>query len=229
MIKGVIRIRVDTEDVFCELTQEMGEVIFVSRAEMHADGVISFVIDLPKTIPNVVSRLEADSLVEEVRPITESKFLIRKKSAGAIPIILQNGGMLHGTDTVYEKDRVFNVLVFHRSHLRNIVAELEDARGNVNMMKITTTADEGPLLSSRQEEVVQTALQNGYFDWPRKIDSSDLAEILDVSHPTMLEHLRKGEKKLLQWIFHKTDYETFDHNTATRPQIEGSSVSADGG
>jgi predicted DNA binding protein len=45
--------------------------------------------------------------------------------------------------------------------------------------------------------VIKYALQAGYFEWPREITADELAAELDISRATLLEHLRKGQSKLL--------------------------------
>jgi predicted DNA binding protein len=52
-------------------------------------------------------------------------------------------------------------------------------------------------LSERQREVFDLARREGYYTWPRETSAADLAETLDLSKPTLLEHLRKAEAKLL--------------------------------
>jgi predicted DNA binding protein len=52
-------------------------------------------------------------------------------------------------------------------------------------------------LSERQREVFELAQQSGYYTWPREISASELADKLDLSKTTILEHLRKAEAKLL--------------------------------
>lgn len=52
-------------------------------------------------------------------------------------------------------------------------------------------------LSERQREVFQLAQQNDYYSWPRGTSAGDLADELDISKTTLLEHLRKAESKLL--------------------------------
>lgn len=55
----------------------------------------------------------------------------------------------------------------------------------------------GSSLSERQREVFSLAQQRGYYRWPREVSASELADELDVSKTTLLEHLRKAEAKLL--------------------------------
>lgn len=52
-------------------------------------------------------------------------------------------------------------------------------------------------LSERQREAFDLARRRGYYTWPREVSAADLAEELGVSKPTLLEHLRKAEAKLL--------------------------------
>ncbi|WP_254534686.1 helix-turn-helix domain-containing protein [Halomarina litorea] len=53
------------------------------------------------------------------------------------------------------------------------------------------------VLSERQREVFDLARKRGYYEWPREVSAADLADELGVSKPTLLEHLRKAEAKLL--------------------------------
>ncbi|ELZ31149.1 response regulator receiver modulated GAF sensor protein [Halogeometricum pallidum JCM 14848] len=48
-------------------------------------------------------------------------------------------------------------------------------------------------LTDRQEEVLRTAYFAGFFDWPREATGKQVAELLDVSQPTVNRHIRKGE------------------------------------
>ena len=52
-------------------------------------------------------------------------------------------------------------------------------------------------LSARQREVFELARQEGYYTWPREVSATELADDLEVSKATLLEHLRKAEVKLL--------------------------------
>ena len=53
------------------------------------------------------------------------------------------------------------------------------------------------LLSVRQRELLELACDRGYYSWPRTVTLDDLADELEISKPTILEHLRKAEAKIL--------------------------------
>lgn len=56
------------------------------------------------------------------------------------------------------------------------------------------------LLTERQQEILQEAIQQGYYEVPRKVTHQDVAESLDCSGGTVGEHLRKIEARLLSEI-----------------------------
>jgi PAS domain S-box-containing protein len=54
--------------------------------------------------------------------------------------------------------------------------------------------DEG--LTERQREVMVTAYESGFFESPRDTTGEQLAELLDLSQPTMTHHLREAQRRL---------------------------------
>mgnify|MGYP000221122399 CR=1 FL=1 len=56
-------------------------------------------------------------------------------------------------------------------------------------------------LTDRQLEVLRTAYHAGFFEWPRTSTGEDVAEMLDVSQPTVNRHLRVGQQRLLERLF----------------------------
>lgn len=56
-------------------------------------------------------------------------------------------------------------------------------------------------LTDRQQEVVRTALELGYYDVPRSATHEDVAAELDVAPSTASEHLRKAEVALVRSAF----------------------------
>lgn len=53
-------------------------------------------------------------------------------------------------------------------------------------------------LSGKQLHIIKTALDSGYYDCPRQIDSRGLARKVGIAQSTLLEHLRKAQFKILR-------------------------------
>lgn len=56
-------------------------------------------------------------------------------------------------------------------------------------------------LTDRQQTALETAYLNGYFEWPRPVDGTELAGTMDISRQTFHQHLRSAERKLVEGYF----------------------------
>ncbi len=56
------------------------------------------------------------------------------------------------------------------------------------------------ILTDKQREILAAAYKYGYYDIPTGISSERLAEKVNISKPTLLEHLRKAERRILTEI-----------------------------
>jgi len=86
------------------------------------------------------------------------------------------------------------------AELRKLVKVIEGI-GSVKEMHVRPAAfhpdDLLEILTHRQREVVIAAQRNGYYDYPRRINSEKLAQKVGVSKATLVEHLRKAEGRLI--------------------------------
>ena len=69
-------------------------------------------------------------------------------------------------------------------------------------------------LTDKQRAALRAAYFAGYFDWPRGSTAEEVAESMGVSSPTLHNHLRKAERKLLASFFEYTR----DHLGADAPR-----------
>ncbi len=60
-------------------------------------------------------------------------------------------------------------------------------------------------LTDRQEEVIRTAYYSGFFEWPRRSNGQDVAELLGVTQPTVNRHIRAGERTVFGLLFDDED------------------------
>ena len=56
------------------------------------------------------------------------------------------------------------------------------------------------VFAPKQMDVFLKAVKAGYYDFPRKISAKDLAKNIGKGKATILEHLRKTEKKIFSEI-----------------------------
>jgi PAS domain S-box-containing protein len=56
-------------------------------------------------------------------------------------------------------------------------------------------------LTNRQLTALRKGYLGGFFDWPRDVSGEELAESMDICPSTFHQHLRAGERKLLESVF----------------------------
>ncbi len=96
------------------------------------------------------------------------------------------------------------VLDGERSDMTRRLDEIrEEMNATIEIRQVETpvdlngSGDQFTDLSERQREVFELARREGYYTWPREVSATELAEEIDLSQATVLEHLRKAEAKIL--------------------------------
>ena len=74
---------------------------------------------------------------------------------------------------------------------------------SVRQDKIRTDADTSNL-TQRQKEILEIAVQQGYYASPRDTSGAELAEQLDISSSTLHQHLRVIEHKVMHSFFQRS-------------------------
>ncbi|UOO95507.1 helix-turn-helix domain-containing protein [Halococcus dombrowskii] len=88
---------------------------------------------------------------------------------------------------------------------KQIETRLGDVYESVSMTMVQTdptrspaeSSDDCPPLTDRQRQVLEIALEMGYFERPRGKNAEELATMLDISRSTFTQHLRAAEQKTL--------------------------------
>jgi predicted DNA binding protein len=83
-----------------------------------------------------------------------------------------------------------------REALTDLLDKLKREKIDVKIVRLTSVADV-ETLTTHQRSIVQMALEEGYFDYPRRISLRQLAKKAGVSSATVSEVLRRAEKKIL--------------------------------
>lgn len=74
--------------------------------------------------------------------------------------------------------------------------ELEEYGCDVRIERVTALGGKG-ILTDRQEEIIRIAFSSGYFDYPRRTDTKNLAGKLNISPSTLSEVLRAAHRRIL--------------------------------
>ncbi|WP_436910157.1 helix-turn-helix domain-containing protein [Halosimplex marinum] len=100
-------------------------------------------------------------------------------------------------------------LSFHATDVETVRAAVDDldaAYGSVRIDRLARTGEgedddmvlvDRGRLTDRQQEVLETAMEMGYFERPRSANATEVAAALDISPSTFAEHLASAQSKVL--------------------------------
>ena len=141
--------------------------------------------------------------------------VVYERASSIVPEIVNSEFMPIEPVHITEGFEYWTVLV-HADKLEEVFRELEDEY-DVELQSIHEAAPANSVefadvidrvydqLSPRQIECLFEASDAGYYNWPREISATDVADLLGVSSPTFLEHLRKGEQKALDLVLEELE------------------------
>lgn len=178
-------------------------------------SLLYFVTASGAAVGDVLDRITAADAVEDARLIRDYEddalfeFVVSGDSLATI--LVERGGTvreLSAESGVLDVSGVFSEQVdirrvvetversFPATDLRSKRKVSEPARSTVNVQQ--TVHDR---LTERQQTVLRAAYLAGYFEWPRGSTAEELAASMDVSSPTLHNHLRKAQQKVFDTVF----------------------------
>jgi hypothetical protein len=113
--------------------------------------------------------------------------------------------LVYTTPSLISEDRMVISAIGLDRDLARFMDGVRKHVGEVVNMSLTRAAyqrrDILTVLTDRQREVLTTANEHGYYDYPRRTSSERLAERVGISKPVLLQHLRKAEGRIMADIF----------------------------
>lgn len=160
-----------------------------------ADALERAMQEIPEVVGYDIERIDGRSCYVYVRDATTDSL---QEMFGPI----SSGGLVVVPPIEYDPDGTVAFSIFGPDD------ELQDALKGISVpVDVTieavgglagTTAAVETLLTDRQREVVETAVELGYYDVPRTASQEDIAVELDCAPSTIAEHLRKAESRVLR-------------------------------
>ena len=102
---------------------------------------------------------------------------------------------------VTEENKIIVSFIGAQKNLLKFVELVKSHIGEIKNISIKQAAyqkqDILSILTKKQRKALAAAYKHGYYDIPRKISSERLSEKVSISKPTLMEHLRKAERRIL--------------------------------
>ncbi len=153
---------------------------------------------------------ELEKVVEEVKksPVVKEAYIVESKRGRMVGSLLTKSvfcGMVMASNafcrTCLFQSRAkpdgtveWTIAFTGREALTELLDRLKVEKVDVKILRLTSVADVDSL-TSRQRSIVEIALEEGYFDYPRRITLRKLAKKVGVSASTVSEVLRRAKRK----------------------------------
>ena len=154
--------------------------------------------------------LKENVSIDELKQIGNMEILNVLKSDDNKHICMVRGQQSHSeldldliwtTPSMISEDKVVVSFIGAQKSILKFVEGTRAGVGEIINMSFQKAAYEKQdilsILTTKQREVLAAAYKHGYYDIPRKISSERLSEKVNISKPTLMEHLRKAENRLI--------------------------------
>lgn len=206
----------DTPAPLVGLSRSGYEVSFEGAVSDDDGGLLEFyAIDGPSSA-DAIEALSNVTGIETARTITEhdGELLVELRFAESLLATFTDQGATVESLTVSEgRCRVVATLpqsVAVKAVVEGILAAYPTAELRAQRQTERSGTSRGAFrtdleadLTERQREVLQAAYLSGFFGWPRERTGEEIADSLGITPSTLHQHLRVGERKLLDAFFER--------------------------
>ncbi|MCX8150636.1 MAG: helix-turn-helix domain-containing protein [Candidatus Bathyarchaeota archaeon] len=126
---------------------------------------------------------------------------LESEGCGVCNAILSSEAFLVSGKSIENFTIVYSFLVPNFGSYKKIISALEAMELKVKILKMGRFESHAGVLTEKQEKIFWLALKSGFFDYPRKIDTVELAKRLGISPSTLSEITRRGTRRLLEYYF----------------------------
>ena len=177
------------DDDACEL------YVHVESPESGVDAVddLPFVEEVRAVSDDDDEHLTAAVTLTEAPPLTR----LAEYGVVVVAVTARPEGADVTLETRPEQD-VRRVLDVFRAEYEGVTLRSRCGRENRDRSLTEFAAAVDDQLTDRQRAALRTAELNGYFEWPRPVDGSEIAEQMGITRQTFHQHLRAAERKLVE-------------------------------
>lgn len=145
-------------------------------------------------------------VIKEDRGNNEFIFFSKHKWVKQTKEFLNKLDLIIDPPIILDKDRLLVSIITDSKNIDKFVESLDSFYNT--KLEILSISDIQPnyenlflKLTDRQKEIVYYAIQHGYFEIPRRINSKKIANHFKISRSALYEHLRKIERIIYHTIF----------------------------
>ncbi|WP_324759124.1 helix-turn-helix domain-containing protein [Haloarcula sp. GH36] len=197
-----------------ELTLTVPEDIWIGDVSRQHDVTVRVLAALPDEESGVgLAEVTTDDLpgvlgdIESREPVTSMEILSTTNDTALIqfetstPLLLfpiQGSGIpLEMPFTLEDGEAIWEITA-PQERLSQLGEQLDEFGIPFTVEKVQQHVTEEPVLTESQRDLVRTAVEEGYYDTPRRCSLTELAETVGIAKSTCSETLHRAEEQVLK-------------------------------
>ena len=164
-------------------------------------GVTRHLIRFPS---NQIKKIPANASFEVMVRNTRNKEVsvwFDSEGCDVCKTILSNNSFLLSGRKAKDYTVIYSFVAPSAHIFKKIISTLEDHGLELKILEAGKLKTKGKTLTEKQDRALWLALKMGFFDYPRKVNLSELSQRLGIAPSTLSESIRRGIRKLLEERF----------------------------
>ena len=202
MPRAVLEIHVPEDVWIGALTRQHPDVVFRILAAFpdEENGVALAEIEGPN-LQSVLAEMEDTAEVIDLELVGKPEGSVLVQFETSDPFLLlpvRDSGALLDLPFLVANGRASWEVTATSDRLSRLGDQLRTLNVEFDVHSVTQLVETNRLLTEKQAELVQTAVDEGYYDTPRDCSLTDLADAVGIAKSTASEMLHRAEEKIIK-------------------------------
>lgn len=202
MVQARLHVTLPPRVWISQISRQYPESFFQVTAAMPADNSGTGLVTISgPNISAIAANLEihpqlVDLTIIDMQP-TRMTIHFTTKTPLLVTIAREAGVLIEFPVEIANGEATLSV-VGSRSHLSEFATQFDRRGFEYTVDHVGNKPYKDTILSERQREVLETAVEKGYYDTPRQCTLTELAASIDVAKSTCSETLHRAEESIIK-------------------------------
>ena len=183
----------------CIYTEQLEKIVLIKASSGR--GIFSFLKEF--------RRSDGGKCVLRIVPLNKHKNLIlsiiRMKYRESIDSLLYEYPIIMQREYIYNGFEYWLLIIPSKMIIKDLESSIKNVAlikklkiGTISPCELLAHFGKSEILTSKEKEIMLLSYYNGILDWSRRESLNNFSQMLKISKPVVLEHLRKGLKKIVE-------------------------------
>ncbi len=165
------------------------------------DGLTRHLISFPSSETYTIPQERRHEVMIRRKQGKETLLWFDTDGCGVCQTLLRTNSFLVSGRKFEGNTLVYSFVAPTLEAFQKALVQLEENGLNPKIIEAGTYRSKTKVLTEKQEKALWLGLKMGFFDYPRKVNTSELSQRLGIKPSTLSEILRRGMRRLLEYHY----------------------------